>query len=94
MGASGAGGEAAAAAAGAAAGAALAPSTSAGTHLSVAPLPARVPGRAGAQSTPADVMTAGWLTARTLSRTVPPAVPGIMFLSGAWLLGLEFNQRG
>ena len=28
-------------------------------------------------------MTAGWLTARTLSRTVPPAVPGIMFLSGA-----------
>lgn len=31
-------------------------------------------------------MTAGWLTARTLSRTVPPAVPGVMFLSGGWLL--------
>jgi hypothetical protein len=33
-----------------------------------------------------DVPTAGFLTARTLSRTVPPAVPGIMFLSGGCLL--------
>ena len=30
----------------------------------------------------ADVMQAGYLTARTLARTVPPAVPGVMFLSG------------
>lgn len=30
-----------------------------------------------------DVPTAGYLTARTLMRTVPAAVPGIMFLSGA-----------
>jgi fructose-bisphosphate aldolase class I len=37
---------------------------------------------AGAQAAQEKVMTAGWLTARTLSRTVPPAVPGIMFLSG------------
>ncbi len=37
---------------------------------------------AGAQAPQEKVMTAGWLTARTLSRTVPPAVPGIMFLSG------------
>ena len=27
-------------------------------------------------------MQAGYLTARTLARTVPPAVPGVMFLSG------------
>ena len=37
---------------------------------------------AGAEGPGADVATAGYLTARTLSRTVPPAVPGIMFLSG------------
>ena len=37
---------------------------------------------AGAEGPGADVTTAGYLTARTLSRTVPPAVPGIMFLSG------------
>jgi fructose-bisphosphate aldolase class I len=37
----------------------------------------------GAQAaTKADVATAGYLTVRTLSRTVPPAVPGIVFLSG------------
>ncbi len=29
-----------------------------------------------------DVMTAAALTVRTLQRTVPAAVPGIMFLSG------------
>lgn len=36
----------------------------------------------GAQGTPVDVTTAAALTVRTLQRTVPPAVPGIMFLSG------------
>ncbi|KAI3423957.1 hypothetical protein D9Q98_009791 [Chlorella vulgaris] len=36
----------------------------------------------GADGPKVDVPTAGFLTARTLSRTVPPAVPGIMFLSG------------
>ncbi len=30
---------------------------------------------------------AGYLTARTLMRTVPAAVPGIMFLSGGLLAG-------
>eukprot|EP00887_Chlorella_sp_A99_P006841 scaffold2.g6841.t1 len=37
---------------------------------------------AGTEGPKADVKTAGYLTLRTLSRTVPPAVPGIMFLSG------------
>lgn len=36
----------------------------------------------GADGPKVDVKTAAYLTARTLSRTVPPAVPGIMFLSG------------
>jgi hypothetical protein len=37
---------------------------------------------AGVDGTPADTVTAARLTARALARTVPPAVPGIMFLSG------------
>ncbi|PSC70525.1 fructose bisphosphate aldolase [Micractinium conductrix] len=37
---------------------------------------------AGVDGPKADVKTAGWLTARTLNRTVPAAVPGVMFLSG------------
>jgi len=37
---------------------------------------------AGADSPEVDVRTAAYLTVRTLSRTVPPAVPGITFLSG------------
>ena len=37
---------------------------------------------AGVDGTAADVKTAGYLTVRTLSRAVPPAVPGVMFLSG------------
>lgn len=45
---------------------------------------------AGAQAKSADVMVAGWLTARTLSRTVPPAVPGVMFLSGEGLRASTF----
>jgi hypothetical protein len=49
--------------------------------LIVTPRP-RVCMPAGAEGPGADVATAGYLTARTLSRTVPPAVPGIMFLSG------------
>lgn len=36
----------------------------------------------GVDGPKADVVTAAYLTARTLSRTVPPAVPGITFLSG------------
>ncbi|KAL6780827.1 FBA6 [Auxenochlorella protothecoides x Auxenochlorella symbiontica] len=36
----------------------------------------------GAEGPKVDVRTAAWLTVRTLSRTVPPAVPGIVFLSG------------
>jgi fructose-bisphosphate aldolase class I len=37
---------------------------------------------AGAEGPKVDVPTAGYLTARTLMRTVPAAVPGVMFLSG------------
>lgn len=37
---------------------------------------------AGAQGPASDVKTAAALTVRTLQRTVPCAVPGIMFLSG------------
>ncbi|KAL4457253.1 hypothetical protein ABPG75_012118 [Micractinium tetrahymenae] len=37
---------------------------------------------AGAEGPKADLKLAGYLTARTLMRTVPAAVPGIMFLSG------------
>lgn len=36
----------------------------------------------GAEGPKADVKTSAWLTVRTLSRTVPPAVTGIVFLSG------------
>jgi fructose-bisphosphate aldolase, class I len=36
----------------------------------------------GADGPAVDVRTAGYLTVRTLSRVVPPAVPGITFLSG------------
>ena len=39
---------------------------------------------AGAQGPKADVLTCAALTVRTLQRTVPAAVPGIMFLSGGW----------
>lgn len=37
---------------------------------------------AGADGPKASVSDAAYLTVRTLSRTVPPAVPGITFLSG------------
>lgn len=37
---------------------------------------------AGADSPDADIRDAAYLTVRALSRTVPPAVPGITFLSG------------
>ena len=37
---------------------------------------------AGASGPPADVKRVAELTVRALMRTVPPAVPGIMFLSG------------
>jgi fructose-bisphosphate aldolase class I len=37
---------------------------------------------AGADGPAADVRAAAYLTVRALSRAVPPAVPGIMFLSG------------
>lgn len=37
---------------------------------------------AGTEGPKASVADAGYLTLRTLSRTVPPAVPGVMFLSG------------
>lgn len=37
---------------------------------------------AGADGPSADVKDAAFLTVRALSRTVPPSVPGIMFLSG------------
>lgn len=36
----------------------------------------------GAEGPKVDVKTAAWLTVRTLSRAVPPAVTGIVFLSG------------
>lgn len=36
----------------------------------------------GAEGPRVDARTAAYLTVRTLSRTVPPAVPGITFLSG------------
>ncbi len=37
---------------------------------------------AGASGPPADVKRVAELTVKALMRTVPPAVPGIMFLSG------------
>ena len=37
----------------------------------------------GAEGPPADVATSAYLTVRALSRTVPAAVPGVVFLSGA-----------
>ena len=37
---------------------------------------------AGVDGPKADVQTAAYLTVRTLSRTVPAAVPGVVFLSG------------
>lgn len=37
---------------------------------------------AGAQADQADIRGAAFLTVRALSRAVPPAVPGIVFLSG------------
>lgn len=45
------------------------------------------PTPAGADAPKADVKLAGYLTARTLMRTVPAAVPGIMFLSGGLFAG-------
>ncbi len=36
----------------------------------------------GAEADQADIRSAAFLTVRALSRTVPPAVPGIVFLSG------------
>ena len=37
---------------------------------------------AGADGPKVDKRTAAYLTVRSLSRAVPPAVPGIVFLSG------------